>query len=120
MVELKNKADITGPPVGKLGLRHVADQLPGNPDVALARLIEPGNQVEQSGFSRAGRPHQRQKLALLHIEIEVDKHIDLFASAAEVLVNPADADKRFGHDVAPLPPASPRGEAASGLISPPS
>src|SRR5581483_3022148 len=71
--------------------------LAADPDVALARLVEPGDQVEQGRLAGAGRPHQRQELALAHLQAEVDQHVDLLAAPAEILVQLQAADYRLGH-----------------------
>src|SRR5262245_39642446 len=101
MVELKDKTDIPCPPFRQFGLGHVADQLAIDDHVPLTWLIKAGDQVEQGRLAGARRAHQRQKLALLDIKVEVDEDVDLFTAAAEILVNAADADKGIGHGVLP-------------------
>src|SRR5438270_9369744 len=96
MIKLENKADMASSPACQLAFRHAGDQLAPNPDFALARLIEPGNQVEESGFARAARTHQCEEFAVGYVQIEVVQDIDLFAAPCEKLVYVPDANNRLG------------------------
>src|SRR5262249_33217889 len=53
---------------------------------------EPGDEVQQRRLAGAGRPHEREELALGHLQRQVLEDVDLLAAAAEVLVDPFDLD----------------------------
>src|SRR5262249_30742665 len=62
--------------------------------LALAGLIEPGDEIEQRSLTGAGRSHEREEFALRHRQGQVLKHVDLLAAAAEELVQSGHLDDR--------------------------
>src|SRR5262245_22389444 len=98
MIKLEHKADVPRPPARQVSLRHGGNEVPADPDLALAGAVQAGNEIEQRRFARATGAHQAEILAFRHIEVEVIEDIDLLAAAREVLVNPAHAHNRLrGH-----------------------
>ncbi len=66
--------------------------------LALGGAVEAGDQVQQRRLARARRAHQRQELALVHREVEVDQHGDDELVAAVFLVHAAQLDRMlFAH-----------------------
>src|SRR5690242_20063940 len=57
------------------------------------RHIQPSEEIEQSSFAGAARPHERDKVALVHVQIKPLEHLDLLAAAAVRLVQSAHFDE---------------------------
>ena len=51
------------------------DVVPGHAHVALARAVERAHDVEEGRLARAGWPHDREQLALLHHQAHAAKGI---------------------------------------------
>ena len=68
--------------------RHAIDL-----DSAARWRVEPADQVQQRRLAGAGRPHQRQKVALRNIEVHAFEHFDALAAAREVFVDVSDVDE---------------------------
>ena len=95
---LENESDILVAPVRDLAVAELAQIVPEHADLAAGRGIHRRDQVQQSGFTGAGRPHERHELALLDIDIHFFErdHVELVAD--EFLREPARADYSFTHD----------------------
>ena len=67
-----------------------ADRTPLEFDHALRCLLQPRNQLQQSRLAAARRPDDREKFALLEIEIERSQRVDRFPPllAGKTLVTP--------------------------------
>ena len=78
-----------------------ADRTPLEFDHALRCLLQPRNQLQQSRLAAARRPDDREKFALLEIEIERSQRVDRFPSFAcrEDL-----GDTAYGYDGHAAPP----------------
>src|SRR5207237_3550468 len=92
---MENEADVPGSPTGKLAFGHARDQLTADPDLPLARFVQPGNEVQEGGFARAAWTHQGEELAVGDLEIEVVQNIDLLAPPREEFVHAANANNGF-------------------------
>src|SRR5260370_31908395 len=86
MVKLENKPDVPGPPAGQLPFGHLRDLVVPDPDIALARLVQAGDQIEKSGLARAAGSHEAQELALLHLQTEVLQDVHLLAAPPALLM----------------------------------
>ena len=87
MIELEDEPHVAGSPGGELGLAHVGDELIGHLDPPLAGGVEAGNQVQQGRFARTRWTHQRQKLSLGHIQVEILQHVHPLRTTGKVLVH---------------------------------
>src|SRR5437016_4138893 len=114
MVELEDEADVPRSPLGQLAFAHARDLLLADPDFAPRGHIEAGNQVQQRCLPRAAGAHQGEELARRHLEIEIEKHLDLLAASAEVLVNAVNANDVHA---APLPPVAAKRSTTSPRTS---
>jgi len=56
VVELEDEPDVVGAPMGKLGLRKCGDVHIAHPDRAAVRLVDPGQEVQESRLPGARRP----------------------------------------------------------------
>ena len=74
---------------------------PPTTDLAGGRAVEPADQVEQGGLAGAGRPHQRDEVALRDVEREPVQHLDRLLAAHVGLLHVADLDHRFTHRLTP-------------------
>jgi hypothetical protein len=74
---LKNKADMLIAPVGQLGLvkTRYFDIL--DPAGTGGRPVNPGNDMQEGGFARTGRPHECQKLAGRNVKGHITQGGDL-------------------------------------------
>src|SRR5215475_8085509 len=61
VVKLEDEAHMRCPPGGELVLAETAEHLIFHLDGSRGGLIKPGDQVEQSGFARTRRTHQRDE-----------------------------------------------------------
>src|SRR5213593_3406756 len=96
LAELRPQRDIPfyGPPRhqsrilkdhGNHRLRSLlADEFHG----ALRRLLQSGENTEQSSFPASGRPHDPEELAVSDFEIDTGKGVDLSLSCNELLTQP--------------------------------
>src|SRR5690606_20317289 len=104
--DLEAKADIVGDShVGeqRIGLEHHADfalvrveggDVPAvDDDAAGGRLLEPGDRAQDSGLAAAGRPKQRDELALFKSQVDALDH----GVAAESLYEAFEREKVLGH-----------------------
>jgi len=75
MEGLENEADLEGAIRGEVGaLRERSAAIPQR---ARARMVERAKHLEQRGFSRAARAHDRDKLALLDAKIHAAQRLHL-------------------------------------------
>src|SRR5581483_6727185 len=68
---LKDEANVFVTPLRDLLVAQLLEILSQHNHPASGRAVDRGNQVQQRGLARAGRPHQGQKLAALHSKIGV-------------------------------------------------
>ena len=61
----------------------VVDDAPADLDGAGARLIEPGDDVEQRGLAAAGRPDQHGEFAALDVEVDALQHLQWRRTACD-------------------------------------
>ena len=59
----------------KVGKGHLPDVDPVNEDVPLLRVVQPVDQIHQSGFSRARPPDNAQHLARTDMEVDILQHV---------------------------------------------
>ncbi len=71
--ELEDDADVPGPEPGQRALAELVDPPPGQADLAGARPVQPGDQVEQGGLAAAGRAHDRHHLPGRHGQVHVQQ-----------------------------------------------
>src|SRR6185437_8256357 len=86
VVELKHEADMVATISGQLGLARSRQLViaPGRPPSG--RRIQPSKDVEQRGFSRAGRPEYDDELARRDVQIEPAQSVHGRPTAAVSLV----------------------------------
>ena len=80
----KDEADLVAAQPGQRRRRKRRERLPVDPDLARRRPVEPADQIQQRGFSGAGRPHDRHHLAAGDLEVHGVER-DHLALAVEVL-----------------------------------
>ena len=93
VIELEDEADVGRPPVGQFGGGQALDPPPGDPDGAVGRTIQTGDQVEQGALAGAGRPHQGEKVALRDVQVDMVQDLDPFATPLIDLAHTADLDQ---------------------------
>ena len=69
-VKLENKAALHQPHIRPFVFRKFRGRLAANDDLALGRRIEQAEQIKQRRLARAGRPGDREELALCDREID--------------------------------------------------
>ena len=62
---------------------------PASADLALVGGVEPGDQVQQGGLAAAGRPHQRDELAVAHGQVHAAQGADRRVLGLEGLAHAA-------------------------------
>src|SRR5712664_942335 len=91
VVHLKNKADMARSPVREFAPRHVRDFVTVNSNAAGGGYVETTEKIEQRGLAGAAGTHESDKVTLVHIEIETLEDLNIFASSAVGLVQPANS-----------------------------
>ena len=61
--ELEHEADVPAADMGQLGLVLAGERLAGEDDLAVARRLEPGDEVQQRRLPAPGRARDRDELA---------------------------------------------------------
>ena len=69
---------IPGQPANRLSLQQIP---------AAVRLVETTEEIHQGGFTRAGRPHYRDKFAFLYVERNIAQGMDNVFSHHEALIH---------------------------------
>mmetsp|Transcript_67299 Transcript_67299/g.186139 ORF Transcript_67299/g.186139 Transcript_67299/m.186139 type:complete len:242 (-) Transcript_67299:1016-1741(-) len=93
VVELEHEADLGRPPFGQGRTRELVDALTAHGDGTAAGRVQPTHQIEQRGLARARGPHQRQELALLHVQVDVVQHLHRLLAPGVDLGQVADFDQ---------------------------
>ena len=76
LVVLEDVADVA-PQVRHLGVRHVVDVAPGDPDLAPLGLLLAVHQAQQRALARPGRADEEDELGLRDVEARVPECGDL-------------------------------------------
>src|SRR5258708_39251222 len=71
----------------------IFDFVASHRDAATGGNIQAAKQIQRCGFAGAAGAHEGDEFALLHVEVQALKHMDLFATAAIRLVEIADLNK---------------------------
>ena len=74
IVELKNESHVFCSPTRELSIAHVRDFPVSHYDAPRGRMVDPGDQVQESGFSGSGRAHEGEELSRLYGKIDVFEH----------------------------------------------
>ena len=82
---LEDEADVLVAPAGDLAVAERAQVLAEDADLAAGGPVHGGDQVQQRGFARARRPHERDELALVDLEVDVVERDDVELVADEFL-----------------------------------
>ena len=103
LAHFQRKADVVGHAHGRvervalehhgdvaLGRGHAQHIAPGDAQLALARLFQPGNDVEQGGFAAARGADQNQKLTWCHVDVDALEHLHRALSLAKYLADARD------------------------------
>ena len=77
MMFLKHEADRMAAQSRYRGIAEARRVLAIDKDMTRSRAIEQSDDVKQSAFSRARRPHQREKLALMQVKVDPVQDFDL-------------------------------------------
>ncbi len=91
------KPTLPRPPARQLAFGHFRNDLLADDDRAGGRLIEPGDEVQERRLARARRAHERQKLGLVHVEIQILQDLDLLAAANKRFIELSDLNDRTSH-----------------------
>src|SRR5260370_26777246 len=93
VVHLENKTNMAGAPLRQLTAGQVRNFVAVDGDAAGRGNIETAKQIEQRGFAGAAGAYERDKVALVHVEIQSLQHLNLLTAAAVGLVQTANADE---------------------------
>ena len=99
IIELKNKPDVARAPDRQFRLRQIGDVYSSHDNFPGARLIDAGNQIEQRGFARTRRPHERDERTLGDFQIDVLQNRDFECVATVGFVQLAYLNERRFHRV---------------------
>ena len=69
---------------------------PADADRAFGRTIQAADQIQQSGFARTGRPHQREEFAGGNLHVQVGQNMDVLRAAMENFFHALDLHQRAG------------------------
>src|SRR4030095_4216006 len=97
VVELEDEADMLSAPARQLTRARVRQIAAADHDAARRRAIEAANHVQQGGLAGSRWAHEREKLALRHLEIESLEHVDALGPAWIHLVDVLYLHQRFRH-----------------------
>src|SRR6202011_4646663 len=89
----KHESDVRRPPLRQCCLVELIDASAGHRDDALGRGVETADEIEQGRFSRAGRPHERDEVALLDVEIDMVERFDRLTAALVNFTQVANCDE---------------------------
>src|SRR6185503_244097 len=98
---LKDVTDVNIAPGGQLTLCHPRQIGSHNFDFALCRSIDPREKIQEGRFAGPARAHQRQKISLIQLEINLVQSDDLKSVAIESLTHIANTHYRFRHSFHP-------------------
>jgi hypothetical protein len=65
MIELENISDVAAAPLGELAPGEGGNVIAVDHQRAAGWRVNAGEQIQQGGFSRTGRPHEGEKLTAL-------------------------------------------------------
>src|SRR6478672_8823712 len=86
-------------PMCDLLVAHLAQVRAENLDLAVARLIHCGDEVQQCRFAGPGRPHQGNKVALLNVDVDRIQRHDMKFVAHIFFAQLAGSNDRFVHRI---------------------
>src|SRR5262245_31252653 len=95
---LKDESDMLISPMRHLAVAQAAQVLPEHENLAVGGAVHRGDQVQQRGFARAGRPHQRDELAAMNCKVDFFQRDDMKIIADEFLGKLLGFDHCFGHN----------------------
>src|SRR5262245_25387453 len=85
-------------PMRHLAVAQAAQVLPEHEYLAVGGAVHRGDQMQQRGFARAGRPHQRDELAAMNGQVDFFQCDDVKIIADEFLGKLLGFDHCFGHN----------------------
>ena len=94
IVKLEDEADVPRAPRGQFAVGQLVHALAGDAHRAFGGPVQPADQVQQRALARARRPHQRQKFARRHLQMQVRQHVNVFRAAMEDLLHAIDVHQR--------------------------
>ena len=94
---LKHESDLTQPKVGPLAVRQLDHIVTEYSQVSRRRRIQGTDQIQQRRLAAPGRPHQREKLAGAHLQVDTSKRLDLGRALAKHFPQPTGHDHAFAH-----------------------
>src|SRR5438046_172071 len=99
MIELKNEAErLVAEPISSLG-REIVDTVAVHPNLALVRLVDGAEQVQEGALAAAGGADHAQELTGLDFQVESLEHTDLdgILAVGLVQVGRGQEGSRFHH-----------------------
>ena len=95
VVKLEDEADVPRAPRGQLAVGQFVNALARDAHRAAGGAVQPADQVQQRALARTRRPHQRQKLARRHFQMQVLQHVDVLRAAVKDLLHPIHVHQRM-------------------------
>ena len=92
VIGLEDEADVPPVHLGALLLAQTADLPAEKPVLAGRRFVEHAHDVQQRRLAGAARPHDRQELPLLDLEVHVAQHVGPEGAGPVVLLDVAHLD----------------------------
>src|SRR5713101_6703288 len=80
-------------PFRKATSRHIRDFVASHGDAAAGRNVQATEQIQQRGLARAARAHEGDEFALLDVQVQPLKDVNLFATATIRLVEIANLNE---------------------------
>src|SRR6266542_465667 len=99
IVKLEHESDVFGPPRRQGPIAELIDALTADRDGTARRPVQPSDQVQQGGFARSRRPHQRQEFAFRRGQAETGMLSGLLRTTPKGLLHVLDANQRFVVDI---------------------
>ena len=93
VIELKNQPHMPCAPAGQFAVGQFIDTLSTDLDRTFTGPVQTANQVQQRGFTGAGRTHQRQKFTAWDFQVQPTQDMNLLGSAFEYFIDSADFDQ---------------------------
>ncbi|MPN18214.1 hypothetical protein SDC9_165573 [bioreactor metagenome] len=96
---LKDEPDMFLPKQDELALRHALEVLANNDDFACRHFFQPGEDVEQRGFTRTAPPDDRADLTLFNLQIDAAQRFYRHGADMIIFFDAANVDQRvFLHE----------------------
>ena len=87
VVELEDEADVLRAPLRELTAAQGAHGHTVHFDGASRWRVEAADQIEQRGFARSRRAHQREEIAFRDFQVDAFQDVDALAAAGEMFVD---------------------------------